>query len=451
MSVLLLVLFSVIFLVELIVSSRRKKGRPWGVLLRFVYSFGSEVSLDLVFLLIPSLLVLYLLVPSISSILGFSLFGSSSYLTDTVVDLDVIGRQWYWSYVYSNLELSYILHSYLSFDSSVYYSFDSILKEGTVHSRLFSTDHDVVLPVNLPVLVKLSSSDVIHSFSLPNLGIKVDCIPGRISYFLLDVGSKGTFVGQCSELCGVYHGFMPIVFSFVSVKDFFCLYSLFDFTFGVSPFYSFTFYRPCLVDDLPPIGRFLLYPEESGALDKTARFLVCLMAGYLKVEIANWNSNPEVQNKLYSLLDLSISYGLDVKLSKMYRCVDVCNLSELKPPRLPNELVEYLDKHNGNFATYVHELALKLASDPSFTVDSVDKDYLSYRFFYQEYLIKQHKIEFILEELEKYNRRWLPLGMLEKEAVKSLKSELHLAQTQAAFFKSQGDAFYKLSCDRVSS
>jgi len=92
------------------------------------------------------------------------------------------------------------------FDS--YMLADSDLAVGDL--RLLKTDNALILPKNMPILVLITSDDVLHSWAVPSFGIKVDAVPGRLSQISLLIKNSGCFMGQCSELCGVNHGFMPI-------------------------------------------------------------------------------------------------------------------------------------------------------------------------------------------------------------------------------------------------
>jgi len=126
---------------------------------------------------------------------------------DPVLTLKVIGRQWYWSYEYTdefftedNDEVSDIV-----FDSYL----DQDFEESSLF-RLLKVDNDVFLPVHSYIRVLVTSSDVIHSWAVPSLGLKVDACPGRLNQITLYIERAGQFFGQCSELCGLNHAFMPI-------------------------------------------------------------------------------------------------------------------------------------------------------------------------------------------------------------------------------------------------
>jgi len=120
------------------------------------------------------------------------------------VTLKVIGRQWYWSYEYTDLVRENWTSNDLVFDSYI----DQDIEGGILH--LLKTDNDIYLPVNQYIRVLVTSSDVIHSWAIPALGVKVDACPGRLNQVSLYITRVGYYFGQCSELCGLNHAFMPI-------------------------------------------------------------------------------------------------------------------------------------------------------------------------------------------------------------------------------------------------
>ena len=132
-------------------------------------------------------------------------------VVDPTLAFKVIGHQWYWSYEYSDVE-----GEATEFDSYMIPASD--LELGDL--RLLEVDNRVVLPVNAHVRVIVSGADVVHSFALPSLGIKVDAIPGRLNQTPLLINRPGVFYGQCSEICGSGHSFMPIVIEGVSQEKF---------------------------------------------------------------------------------------------------------------------------------------------------------------------------------------------------------------------------------------
>lgn len=133
--------------------------------------------------------------------------------SDDTVDADltvkVIGRQWYWSYEYPD-------HGDFTFDAFMIP--DDEIKGDQV--RLLSTDENLVLPIGKKVRVLVTASDVIHAFAMPALGAKVDAVPGRTNEIWFDIDEVGMYFGQCSELCGSGHAFMPIAIQAVTQADF---------------------------------------------------------------------------------------------------------------------------------------------------------------------------------------------------------------------------------------
>jgi cytochrome c oxidase subunit 2 len=140
------------------------------------------------------------------------------YLMDEVIDpsitIKAIGHQWYWSYEYS--DYSNKKGEFINFDSYMVPSDD--LNSGDL--RLLEVDNQVILPINTHVRVVVTGADVLHSWAIPSLGIKMDCVPGRLNQTSMVLKREGTYYGQCSEICGVQHGFMPIVIKAVSLEDY---------------------------------------------------------------------------------------------------------------------------------------------------------------------------------------------------------------------------------------
>jgi hypothetical protein len=169
----------------------------------------AESILDICFLVFPTIAVLWILLPT----LGF-LYNTEFYLehVNTAMAIDVIGHQWYWSYEYR-----------LDVRSDMYdFAFDSILDVEAVENVNLEVDRRVVIPTNVYISITITSTDVIHSWAVPQLGIKVDAVPGRLSHSVLYTFMDGVYFGQCSELCGVLHGFMPICVESVPLELFFC-------------------------------------------------------------------------------------------------------------------------------------------------------------------------------------------------------------------------------------
>ena len=133
---------------------------------------------------------------------------------DPIITLKVIGNQWYWSYEYSdNLEFS---DESLIFDSYMVQEDDLLIGQ----FRLLEVDNRVIVPTNSHIRVLITASDVLHSWAIPSLGIKLDACPGRLNQTSMFIKREGVFYGQCSEICGVNHAFMPIVVEAVSLEDY---------------------------------------------------------------------------------------------------------------------------------------------------------------------------------------------------------------------------------------
>ena len=140
------------------------------------------------------------------------------YLLDEVISptitIKVVGHQWYWSYEYSD----YVNESGESIEFDSYMIPESDLELGQF--RLLDVDNKVIVPVETHIRLIVTGADVLHSFAVPSLGIKIDATPGRLNQTSILAERTGVFYGQCSEICGIWHGFMPIAVEAVSVQDY---------------------------------------------------------------------------------------------------------------------------------------------------------------------------------------------------------------------------------------
>lgn len=161
--------------------------------------------IEIVWTIIPAIILVFIAFPSLQ------LLYSMDEVVDPSLTIKAIGHQWYWSYEYSDVE-----DEPIEFDSYMIPTSD--LEEGDL--RLLEVDNRVVLPVNTQVRVVITGADVIHSFAIPSLGVKVDAVPGRLNQAPLMIKRPGVFYGQCSEICGSDHSFMPIVVEGVSQEKF---------------------------------------------------------------------------------------------------------------------------------------------------------------------------------------------------------------------------------------
>lgn len=177
------------------------------VSINFVFDFDLNIfdhhQLEFLWTISPLFLLIIIVIPSIN-LLYYS--DSCFFCGLTII---VLGHQWYWSYFFKDF-------FDFSFDSYMVSSDSSLI-------RLLDVDNRLVLPSNLPLRVLCSSRDVIHSWTVPSLGVKMDAVPGRINQFCFSLKRCGIFFGQCSEICGANHSFMPVVIESVSLKDFYTL------------------------------------------------------------------------------------------------------------------------------------------------------------------------------------------------------------------------------------
>ena len=161
-----------------------------------------NTTIEVLWTLIPCLILIVLAVPS------FKVLYSQDEIPKADVTIKAIGYQWYWGYEYPDENI--IFDSYMIDEKD--------LKEG--QPRLLAVDNEVFVPVNKVVKVMITANDVLHAWALPSFGVKRDAVPGRINETWFKADRTGTFYGQCSELCGIKHAFMPITVNVVSEEDY---------------------------------------------------------------------------------------------------------------------------------------------------------------------------------------------------------------------------------------
>ena len=164
--------------------------------------------IELIWTITPALVLIAIAFPS------FRLLYLLDEVISPTVTIKVTGHQWYWSYEYSD----YITESGDPIEYDSYMVPESDLELGQF--RLLDVDNKVVIPVDTHVRFIVTGADVIHDFAVPSLGIKIDATPGRLNQTSIIAERTGTFYGQCSEICGVWHGFMPIAVESVTVQEF---------------------------------------------------------------------------------------------------------------------------------------------------------------------------------------------------------------------------------------
>ena len=161
-----------------------------------------NVTVEILWTLIPCLILIVMAVPSFKIL----------YKQDTIPKADLtikaIGYQWYWGYEYPDENI--IFDSYMIEEKDL----------RADQPRLLAVDNEVIVPVNKVVKVLITANDVLHAWALPSFGVKRDAVPGRINETWFKAEKEGTYYGQCSELCGIKHAFMPITVRVVSEEDY---------------------------------------------------------------------------------------------------------------------------------------------------------------------------------------------------------------------------------------
>lgn len=189
------------------------------ILFRSMYLFNSKSNLfpinyshgtiiELFWTIMPSFVLIIIAIPT------FALLYSMDEIVDPAITVKAVGHQWYWSYEYSD----YINEEGESINFDSYIIPEEDLELGQL--RLLEVDNRIVIPINTHVRIIVTGADVIHSWAVPSLGVKCDGIPGRLNQTSLFIKREGVYYGQCSELCGVNHGFIPIVVEAVSLDNY---------------------------------------------------------------------------------------------------------------------------------------------------------------------------------------------------------------------------------------
>nr|YP_009485619.1 cytochrome c oxidase subunit II [Inara alboguttata]AVZ00755.1 cytochrome c oxidase subunit II [Inara alboguttata] len=160
-------------------------------------------TIELIWTIMPAVTLMFIALPSLRLL----------YLMDEIFNpmltIKSIGHQWYWSYEYSDFKN-------LEFDS--YMKPSNELENNEF--RLLDVDNRIILPMNTQTRILVTAADVLHSWTIPSLGIKIDATPGRLNQGSFNINRPGIMFGQCSEICGANHSFMPIVIESVDIKQF---------------------------------------------------------------------------------------------------------------------------------------------------------------------------------------------------------------------------------------
>ena len=161
-----------------------------------------NTMIEIIWTLVPCIILIIIAVPS------FKILYSQDKIPPADVTIKAVGYQWYWGYEYPDEKI--IFESYMVSEED--------LKPG--QPRLLTVDNELFVPVNKVVKVMITANDVLHAWALPSFGVKRDAVPGRINETWFRADRTGTFYGQCSELCGIKHAFMPITVNVVSQDEY---------------------------------------------------------------------------------------------------------------------------------------------------------------------------------------------------------------------------------------
>ncbi len=197
MIVMLGVVVVVMFLIAYVCLRYNAKANP------IPNKFSHNIFVEIIWTIIPVILLVIIAIPS---------FRVAYYVEHTPkadITIKVVGNQWYWTYIYPD-------NGGFQFDSYMKQSKDLLPGE----KRLLEVDNRVFIPAGKIVRFLVTGADVIHSFAVPSFGIKIDAIPGKANETWVKVDKPGVYYGQCSELCGVNHGFMPIAVEVVPEEQF---------------------------------------------------------------------------------------------------------------------------------------------------------------------------------------------------------------------------------------
>ena len=160
-------------------------------------------QIETIWTIVPAIILVFLALPSLRLL----------YLTDEVrnpaLTLKAIGHQWYWRYEYTDF-------ADIEIDSYIIPTTDLVPGE----YRLLEVDNRIVLPIQTEIRVLVTAADVIHSWTIPALGVKVDAVPGRLNQLGFTINNPGIYYGQCSEICGANHSFIPICIEVINIKSF---------------------------------------------------------------------------------------------------------------------------------------------------------------------------------------------------------------------------------------
>nr|YP_001837113.1 cytochrome c oxidase subunit II [Walchia hayashii]BAG24169.1 cytochrome oxidase subunit 2 [Walchia hayashii] len=164
----------------------------------FIRTSKESQEMEIFWSSLPTVILMMMAIPSLK------LLYLTEEQTDPSMTMKITGHQWYWSYEYSDIKKI---------------SFDSFMT--TKNPRNLMTSNHTILPTKSPIRFLITSTDVIHSWAMPSMGMKMDAMPGRMNQFSSTISRSGMYSGQCSEICGMKHSFMPITISSIPPQEFY--------------------------------------------------------------------------------------------------------------------------------------------------------------------------------------------------------------------------------------
>lgn len=182
-------------------------------------TFTHNSLVEVVWTVVPIVILVIIAIPSLQ------LLNKQLVIPDADVTIKATGNQWYWSYEYPDSEFAFdsymVAPGYKDFDTAMAEAGDAITEAGVTRDTWrLQTDTAVVVPVGKVVRLQVTGADVIHSWAMPAFGVKIDAVPGRLNETWFQVDAPGIYFGQCSELCGKDHAYMPIMVKAVSEADY---------------------------------------------------------------------------------------------------------------------------------------------------------------------------------------------------------------------------------------
>ena len=182
-----------------------------------------NTAIEIVWTIAPILILVVIAVPS------FRLLNKQLEIPEYEMTIKATGYQWYWGYEYTDENMNGLSFDAIMVGNSLDMEEDKVARQEVADARglslnevprLLATDYDLVVPVDTVVRLQVTAADVLHAFAMPSMGVKIDAVPGRLNETWFEARETGVFYGQCSELCGKDHAFMPIALRVVTKEQF---------------------------------------------------------------------------------------------------------------------------------------------------------------------------------------------------------------------------------------